>query len=267
MLTPDELRHSQNSQALTSGAQAQCAGLTVMGTESGCGKTVVMTGIAHILNRTMTVRAIKPICSGPRERAEAEISFISSISGTPRGYAFSYSQPVPALPRLSRRQWQTGVSTVLSALETTFVECFQGAATPVFIEEEDNTQTVLDSMEFAVRLGFPLLLVAKHKEDAPEKLIYCAGLARSRGLDPLASVTVETLSGEGKELENKFSRQEVEHTILMRTKAPYLGCIKYSPSINVHRANQGNLVKMTEGGLDLLTLYREMERRGIALAI
>ncbi|HNG73846.1 MAG TPA: dethiobiotin synthase [Candidatus Obscuribacter sp.] len=256
---PDQFASSSKGQSNFSGG-----GIAVVGSDFGCGKTVVTAAIAHILARSNAVRALKPILSGSRQKAEAEVSFISAISGSPRGYAFCFSER-PA--RLTRSQWLSAVSAVHSSIDLTIVETFGAVGSPIFVEDSDGAVLVSDTADFVRRLSFPVLLVANHREDAPERLLSAAALAQNRGLDVLGLLTVETQSGEGQVLENRYSRQDVEQVFKTRSQAPYLGCIKYSPSINVQRVNQGNLIKMTESGVDLLALYKCMAEFGIDVAV
>jgi len=235
-------------------------GLTILGTETGCGKTAFMTGMTAILRQEgLPVRAIKPVCIGTRERSEAELSFISSITGTPRSYPAVF---VPSPKSLSNAQWSQALSICLNAKDLTMVETPGSLASAMSFEQSNACGLAYswkDSTDFAVELHFPVIIVAKHNEQAIERLILAWSYARAQGLAVAGMVTVETASGEGRAMEAKLTRSEVNLLLNSRTSAPYLGCLKYSPSISVHRVNQGNLVKMTEAGLDLLPIYQAIE--------
>jgi len=71
-------------------------------------------------------------------------------------------------------------------------------------------------------------------------------------------VTVETQADEGKVLESKLTRTEVALLLASRTSVPYLGCLKFSPSISVPRVNQGNLIKVISEGVDLLLILKSL---------
>jgi dethiobiotin synthetase len=104
-----------------------------------------------------------------------------------------------------------------------------------------------------------VIIVAKHNEQCIERLVLAWSYARAMGLTVAGTVTVETAAGEGKALEAKLTRSEVNLLLNSRTQVPYLGCLKHSPSISVHRVNQGNLVKMTEAGIDMLAVRQALE--------
>jgi len=236
------------------------AGLTVLGSESNCGKTAFMTGLTAILRQQgLIVRAVKPVCIGPRERGEAELSFISSITGTPKNYpAVFLSSP----KNFSHIQWSQAVSICLNSKEITLVEAPMSLASAMTVEQtEDNglTRCWKDSADFAVELHFPVVIVARHNEEAIERLVLSWAYAKSRGLDVIGFVTVETAFGQGSVFESGLTRSEVDLLLQSRTGLPYLGCLKFSPSISVHRVNQGNLVKMTESGVDLLPVLKALQ--------
>jgi len=235
-------------------------GLTVMGTESGCGKTAIMTGLtAAFRQQGLAIRAVKPVCLGQRDRSEAELSFISSITGTPRNYPATFAA---SAKNLSYAQWSQALSICLNTTHLTMVETPGSLATPMSFEQSDPrdpTCSWKDSTDFAVELHFPVLIVAKHNEEAIEKLVLAWSYASTHSLVVAGLVTVETANGEGRALESKLSRSEVSLILNSRTSVPYLGCLKYSPSISVPRVNQGNLVKMTETGVDTLVVRKALE--------
>jgi dethiobiotin synthetase len=235
-------------------------GMTFLGTEVGCGKTAFMTGLTAILRQEgMPARAVKPVCIGPRERSEAELSFICSITGTPRSYPAAF---VPSAKNLSNAQWSQALSICFNAKDLTMVETPASLSSAMSFEQSNTCGLAYswkDSTDFAVELGFPVILVAKHNAEAVERLVLAWSYARTQGLTVAGMVTVETTNGEGKAFEAKLTRSEVNLLLNSRTSTPYLGCLKFSPSISVHRVNQGNLVKMTESGIDLLAIRQALE--------
>jgi len=235
-------------------------GLTILGTETGCGKTAFMTGLGALLRQQgQGIRAVKPVCIGPRDRSEAELSFICSITGTPRSYPATF---VPSAKHLSNAQWSQALSICLNSTDLTIVETPGSLSSAMSFEQSDNgglAYSWKDSTDFAVELHFPALIVARHNEEAVERLILACSYAHAQGLSVAGMVTVETASGQGKGLEAKLSRSEVNLLLQSRTNVPYLGCLKFSPSISVHRVNQGNLVKMTAEGVDLLAFQKVLE--------
>jgi dethiobiotin synthetase len=235
-------------------------GLTILGTETGCGKTVFMTGLTALLRQDgLPARAVKPVCIGTRDRSEAELSFISSITGTPRSYPAAF---VPSAKNLSNAQWSQSLSICLNARDLTMVETPGSLSSAMSFEQANDIGLACswkDSTDFAVELHFPVIIVARHNEQAVERLVLAWSYAQTQGLNVAGLVTVETANGEGRVFESKLTRSEVSLLLNSRTRVPYLGCIKFSPSISVPRVNQGNLVKMTENGIDLLAIHRALE--------
>lgn len=239
-------------------AGAVSEGLTIVGCEPGCGKTVFMTGLSALLRQQGTsVRAVKPVVIGTKERADSEISFICSISGTPRNYSATI---VSSAKGFSNAQWAQSLSIGHSASQFTLVETPGSCATPMSFEQT-NIGTLAhawkDTRDYARELGYKCVIVAHHNSDAIEKLVmaysYMKEFVGVAGL-----VTVETQANEGKVLESKLTRSEVALLLASRTTASYLGCLKFSPSISVPRVNQGNLVKVTSEGIDLLMLLKAL---------
>jgi dethiobiotin synthetase len=256
-LAPYDERGERSSLSLRLGDNS---GLTILGTEVGCGKTAFMTGLtASLRQEGVAARAVKPVCIGPRDRAEAELSFISSITGTPRSYPASF---VPSAKHLTNAQWSQALSICLNAKDLTMVETPASLSSAMTFEQSNSCGLVhawKDSTDFAAELHFPVIIVAKHNEHCIERLVLAWSYARTMGLTVAGLVTVETSPGEGKVMESKLTRSEVDLLLNSRTHVPYLGCLKFSPSISVQRVNQGNLVKMTESGIDLLAVRQALE--------
>lgn len=232
-------------------------GLTIIGTEAGCGKTVFMTGLSALLRQQgVDLRAVKPIVLGTRERAESEISFICSISATPRNYPVSI---ISSAKNLSEAQWEQSLSVGHDSSLFTFVETPGGCASPMSFEQ-NNVGTLAhswrDTRDFALELGYPCIIVAHHNHEAIEKLVLAYSYMQELSITGM--VTVETQANEGQVLESKLTRTEVALLLASRTKAPYLGCIKFSPSISVPRVNQGNLIKVISEGVDLLLILKSL---------
>lgn len=244
------------TQTTAKGKQAS-QGLTIIGTEAGCGKTVFMTGLSALLRQQgVDVRAVKPIVLGTKERAESEISFICSISGTPRNYPASI---ISSAKNLSEAQWAQSLSVGLAPSQFTFVETPGGCASPMSFEQNSVgtlAHSWKDTRDFARELGYPCIIVAHHNHEAIEKLVLAYSYMQE--LPITGMVTVETVANEGKVLESKLTRTEVALLLASRTTAPYLGCLKFSPSISVPRVNQGNLIKVISEGVDLLLILKSL---------
>lgn len=235
-------------------------GLTVLGCEQACGKTVAMTGLAAALaEQGLAIRAIKPVVIGPRRSAESELKFMSSITHTLLNY------PVKVLPApmsVSEEDWQRAVNLAIQpSAAFTFVELPGSCATPLSLENSGGhfANNWKDSAELAAEFGYPCLLVSKHNFDAIDNLIVHSNYLRSRRLTVVGMMTSEVSPDAGKELESALSLDQLALVASTRTGIPFLGCLRYSASISVPQVNQGNLIKTTENSIDLLILRRALK--------
>ena len=134
-----------------------------------------------------------------------------------------------------------------------------GAASPVCFEENSVgtlTNTWRDSADLANEFIQPCIVVAKHQIDAIERLVMTCAYLQHKGLVVIATATVETEPNGGAELEKRRTRADFLIGLNSKTGVPFLGCIKNSRSVSVPRVTQGNLIKQTESGLDLLPLLK-----------
>lgn len=231
-------------------------GVAVFGTEAGSGKTIFMTGLSAALrDEGFPTRAIKPFVMASRRDAENELAFISSITHTPVNY------PIVIMDKYSSVQegnWKQAANMTTSRQHLTFVEMPGSPATPIMFENTGSgtiSSQWKDSASFACDLGLPCILIAKHNKDALEKIMLAATFLRSRDARLVGVGTVETTEyGAANEL--KLTKSELELAIMNNVKSQYFGAIEYSPSISVPRVNQGNLIKVTSAGVDLLHVLR-----------
>lgn len=235
------------------------AGVLIMGTGSGCGKTVFMSGLAALLREQgFLTRAVKPIVLGVKQQAESELSFISTVTHTPLTYSTTI---VDRRMNLNQSNWHYAVASSRSVGELTMVELPGSCATPLSFDQDNGTSVAVtwkDSTDLAREFDLPVILVTKHQSDALEQLILNATYLKDRELKVIGCATVETKENGGRDFENRMSRPEVELSMLSRTQVPYVGCVKFSPSISVPHVNQGNLVKVTAAGIDLLVLIKAL---------
>jgi dethiobiotin synthetase len=220
-----------------------------------------MCGLSALLREQgFTVSATKPIFVGSNLERESESAFISSLSRTPPNHL---SVGIERGTSITNRQWQQAVKAGKAGREFTLVELPGGLATPLSFDAEAERAGAYwrDSTDLAREYGFPCLIVAKHSDDAIEKLSLSAFYAKGKGLKVIGLATVETGANVGRKFELMLSRDKVELSLHTVTGVPYLGCIKYSQSISVNSINQGNLVKMTAGGIELLSILKSLNLR------
>jgi dethiobiotin synthetase len=230
--------------------------LAILGTEFGCGKTVLMSGLVGLLREQgFTAQAIKPIFIGALAERDSEKAFIDAIC---RPTTNTASLMIERGRLLSEGEWHKAVAIAHSGVGLTLVELPGGCATPLSMTERDPNSSWRDPTDLVQLIDAPCLLVAKHALDALEKLKLSAFFIKSRKLNILGLVTVETVSSGGQELEHCLSKEEVQLSLNLATGIPYLGCIKHSQSISVRNGSQGNLIKMTAGGIELLNLLKSL---------
>lgn len=222
--------------------------MLVLGTEAGCGKTVVLTGIAATLQQEgLACRATKPIQIGTKENCQGELAFIRSITQSPLN---SPVQHIAEPGQLSLLGWHEAMRSCQNMSVNTFVELPASCASPITRLEDGLWK---DTADFARQLGWPCLLVAKHDANFLEKLVLNSGYLTSRRLSIIGMVSVETTPNAA-----SFTSPDLEMSLQERTGVPYLGCLPFSPSIDVQNVNQGNLIKTTSCALDLLPIIRAL---------
>lgn len=166
----------------------------VTGTDTDCGKTYV-TALLVGAARAAGVDAVaaKPFCCGPRE----DVEVLAAASGSVE--TLDAINPVwlktPAAPRACRLLGEpeadvplalAGVRELASRHEQVFCEGAGGWLVPVTDEE-----TVAD---FAVRLGWPVIVVVRNKLGALNHSLLTLESVRSRGL-PLAGLILNNADG------------------------------------------------------------------------
>jgi dethiobiotin synthetase len=234
-------------------------GLTILGTEFGCGKTVLTTGLAALLNQQgFQAQAIKPIVSGSQTSWQAELSFISTITGTPLDYLPVLVEPGVGI---TTNSWRKIIVNKKVSSGPVLLELPGSCATPLIFDTQlPNAIDCAwwDSCDLAASFGYPCILVAKHNEEMMEKLSICSQYIKAKALKLIGLISVEVSPRYGGSLEERLTRTQTEILLQTRTQIPYLGCIKYSPSISVPLVKQGNLIKLTSAGLELLGLIKAL---------
>jgi len=249
-------RREQRSTGQGSGKSSSqpAPGLVVLGCEPGCGKTVVGAGLTAVLKEEgFQARAIKPILIGDRRLSQAELQFLSSVTHTPLNYSPSFLDNAGSLSKLG---WTEALGTCRAGTAITLVELPGSCATPLAGVQGRWT----DSADFAAELKWPCLVAARAGQDAMEKLLLNTVYLQSRNLQVIALVAVET-GADFSPSERRAGWEIPEIALQERTGAPFIGCLKHSPSISVPRVSQGNVIKTTSACLDLLPVIKALNLR------
>lgn len=227
-------------------------GLIIAGTQAGCGKTVVATGIAATLQEEgLKIRAIKPICLGTAQSSRSEYAFLTAISHTPLDYPVQFADRPGAL---KPSQFQAAINTAVSGTEAVIVELPGGTATPLTLSD-GRGNSWQDSADFAAELIWPVILVDKASPDSFERLSLNARYLLDKGIELLGVCCVMT-DADAKLAEPVPHVLNWEIALAEKIGSPYLGCLNHSQSISVPKANQGNLIRTTSDALDLLPIIK-----------
>lgn len=230
-------------------------GLIIAGTQPGCGKTVLTTGIAAtLLEEGLKVRAIKPICLGSQKESESEYAFLTTLAKTPLSYSVQFAERPGSL---KPSQLQAAVRAAISGTDPVIVELPGSTATPLSLMEGNGWQ---DSTDFAKELNWPVVLVAKLAADSFELLAIHANYLLERGIELLGVATIMT-EADAKPPVAVHHSLAWEMALSEKIRSPYLGCLKHSQSISVQKVNQGNLIKTTSDTLDLLPIIKAISLR------
>ncbi|MBX9879439.1 MAG: dethiobiotin synthase [Candidatus Obscuribacterales bacterium] len=233
------------------------SGLIIAGTGSGCGKTVLATGIAATLQEEgLKLRAIKPISLGTAHEAKPEYAFLATIANTPLDYQVQFADKPGAL---KPSQFQSAVKTAISGTDPVVVELPGSSATPLCLSEGTGNGWQ-DSADFARELNWPVILVSKLTSDSFEQLALHATYMINKGVELLGVATVMT-EADCKAPAAVHHSLSWEMALAEKIRSPYLGCLAHSQSISIAKTNQGNLIRTTSDALDLLPIIKAISLR------
>jgi len=224
-------------------------GLIVTGTHPKCGKTVASAGLAGVLNELgFHSQAMKPLVFQPRTSVRGcyEQAFFDRVippwqmvdvvaAESPRG--------------VSPMDYQRLLETCRKRVYPYLLETPGNAATPVRFSSGD----MLDSTDLAKTLGLPMLVVTSKQADIIGALAPVLAYLWSRDAKVAGWLTVETSPVETPDWEHEILYLRSQYDV------PFLGEIPYSPSISVETQQQGNLLRATELGVDLLPIQQALE--------
>jgi len=226
-------------------------GTLVLGTEQGCGKTVLVAGLAMALSDAgFRVQAFKPLefgVSGGFSHGQDQ-AYINKMTGqyilveTVR-LASAWDMTVPTWNRL------------IEHCKTLQYPCILEGPGQVASAWRLSRDQLVDGLDVAQLLGFSILLVAKTGPDFFEKTRAALEFIRSRGQQAIGFVQVDTMT---ETLVDEDKNQAEKIMLSHHYGTPFLGHFPYSPSISVPTHRQGNLMRMTQDNIDLLPLQLGM---------
>jgi dethiobiotin synthetase len=223
-------------------------GLLVSGTHSKCGKSIACAGLAGVFNELgFPTQAIKPLSFQPKlsirksyEQAffEKVIPPLQSIEG------FSEESPLDIKPT----QWQQLIEFCRKRIHPYILETPGNIASPIrYVQHE-----IYDSIDLAKTLEIPMLIVTAKQTDLIASLAPIFAYVWYRNATVAGWLAVETTPTSVPDWEAEILYLRSHYDI------PYLGEIAYSPSISVEALQQGNLLRNTELGVDILPIQQAL---------
>ena len=194
-----------------------------------------------------SAQAIKPFSFQPAVtiRGGYEQAFFDRLN-PPR-------QPLPLMAKespflVSSMDWQVFQETCRKRIYPYLLESPGNVASPIrFVERE-----LADSVDLARALEIPMLLVTSKQPDVIGTMVPIFSYLWSRDANVIGWLAVET------QPTNLPTWDEEVFFLRGHSEIPYLGEIGYSPSVSVEALQQGNLLRTTEMGVDLLPIQRAL---------
>lgn len=225
------------------------SGIVVTGTHAQCGKTVACSGLTAVLWQLgFKVQPVKPFVF-------AEIETVcTNRDGDYFKQVMPYELPcmstvIHQTPwQLSEKEWQLLIRQCKNNAYPFLLETPGSLASGI-----QYTQSVMkDATDLAAQLEVPLLLVTTKTADLPARLIPALSYCQQKSVSLAGWIAVETEPCLPPYWDEELAYLRYHHNI------PFLGTIEYSPSISVPILQQGNIVRQTEMGVDLLPLQQSL---------
>lgn len=224
-------------------------GVIVTGTHPKCGKTTAAAGISGALAQLgFRTQAIKPLHFQAKMSIHRghETHFFNKILPPIEAADPIFSE---SAHHVSNVDWHRALDICQRRVYSYILETPGSLASPVrFVQDE-----MLDAIDLAKTLNNPLLLVTTKQPDIMGILAPAFAYAWKHNANLLGWIAVET---------TPVNIPDWDTTLLylnQHYQIPYLGEIAYSPSISVETLQQGNLIRTTELGVDLLPIQQTLE--------
>lgn len=224
-------------------------GIVVVGTHPHCGKTVACAGIAGAMAQLrFRIQAIKPL------------GFTPKLSITSAKETFFFNKVLPPLEmadtvwtesahQVTAKDWQRAMELCQRRVYSYILEAPGMLGSPVrYIQGE-----VFDASDWAQALQSPILIVTSKQPDVIANMGPAFSYLWRKNAQLLGWIAVETSSSN-----TPYWETDVLY-LTQQYQVPYLGEISHSPSISVEACQQGNLIRTTEMGLDLLPIQQALQ--------
>jgi dethiobiotin synthetase len=224
-------------------------GIMVVGTSARCGKTVACAGLAGALSQLgFRIQAMKPLGFTPKV----------SITSTRESLFFNKVllpiEPVETIwaesaHQLTVKHWQRVMELCQRRNYDYLLEAPGQLASPLRYVQGD----AFDATDWAQALQTPLLIVTPKQPEVIAVMATAFSYLWRKNASVLGWIAVECAPS---------SLPYWDADVLYLTQqyqVPYLGEIAYSPSISVEACQQGNLIRTTEMGVDLLPIQQSLQ--------
>ncbi|MCE3234515.1 MAG: hypothetical protein K0Q50_695 [Vampirovibrio sp.] len=223
-------------------------GIIVTGAHPKCGKTIAAAGLAGVLTDLgFQTQAIKPLSFQPSLsiRKGYEQTFFDRVI-PPYQAVDVFSAESPTL--LKPTEWQHLLEICRKRIYPYILETPGNAASPIrYVQNE-----IYDAVDLAKALEVSMLVVTAKQPDIISVLAPVFAYLWHRDAHVTGWLSVETNPIEAPDWDTEILYLRGHYDI------PYLGEIAYSPSISVEAMQQGNLLRNTELGVDLLPIQQAL---------
>ncbi len=221
-------------------------GLVIAGTRPRCGKTVLTAGIAGTMRSVgLQVQTVKPLTFSEIEKPNLDQAFLDLIN-RPLQAVTPICAPSPH--ELSTLDWNRVIDICRKMAYPTLIESPGTVAAPLKFQDQE----VVDVGDFARVLGVKILLVTPKSPHLYSELVPALVYLLEQGANVIGWAGIETQPVH-------TPHWDVETLYISnRYRVPFLGELPYSPSISVEAMQQGNLIRLTEAGVDLLPIQSAM---------
>lgn len=220
--------------------------ILVLGTDSQCGKTVLTAGLAVVFTQAgFRMQAFKPL-SFVTDLTSVETDDQAFLNQITQQYIQVNTLSVPSAWEVTPLHWNKIITQCQQFPYPCLLEGPGQIATPW--RRQDHL--LKDALDVAATLEAGIILVGKAEPMFLEKMLLAIAFAQARAVQILGFASVFTQPSQDEDVQ---ILQDAWY-LAQQTGVAFLGIIPYSPSIQVHRLNQGNLVTLTQNNIDLLPL-------------
>jgi dethiobiotin synthetase len=224
-------------------------GLLLTGAHPKSGKTIACAGLAGVLNELgFQAQAMKPLSFQPTvsiRRSYEQAFFDRVVPPLQMVEVFS----AESAQTLAPVDYQRLIEACRKRIYPYILEAPGNVASPIRYMERE----MLDAIDLAKELGVPMILSVAKQPDIIGVLAPVFAYLWHRDAPAIGWLAVETEPAQTPDWDTEILYLRSHYEL------PYLGEIAYSPSISVEALQQGNLLRTTELGVDLLPIQQALD--------